>query len=831
MSYPDYSVVVVDVTTGGITEPVVFVHFDELVSKKVYRDAILAGNRAFYYEKPKPTLFQRNDTQPIIDATVAEAAILASAIPQGFTTDSVADAKVDEFFDYLDKQYTMLDENLNAIQSGSYRAGERIGKRFFNVVNNFFYNRFMPWAYSVAGGVVAEVTVGNYTYKILHDGFGGFTESRINNCPEEGTVMSTINNADYTTITAQYGVSIVLGTYDETLIHDGNCGYASSGRVYDWKPDGTIVGTATSEEQLAINIKSDGVGGYYMSLVNPDGGGGTGGDGNSDCTEAGIENEELRSPTQNVTWDFDRNNEGQIQTFVIGSYYTSFTSDGNCGYDSEVVADYMEYGSLVHIDMSDNGYVTTQYKSTGSGGVFSEVDDQTPPEEPTPESDYDAYCVLHPEDEICQCQLEGEIMDRLGVLYPPRVSLIPLNFIAPQGITINIENAGQTLVSQAANGECGLVDIPSTEMISWNLQGGDILAHIIDEGMETITDCAFDGAGGVVCVENYTPTPLPRLVNQIAILSGRLPMVRNGNVEEGIWISGSEFFVLGGAGFEDGLKPRGLQNGDYQPQWQDVYQERPSENGPFTGGNATRFACEAVGPRMVQEIGYGAGGYTPFEWWSSADALEAEVSSSSATHQSKLIDRQKMLLLPASSPYTNGTETVSGEANRHPVSSLPSGAVIQTGLIYYGRRIAWNPADIGNPQTHPYNARINLKWYSEEYLISINKIPQDSRWNAPTVSVANSMRSRLGISGGNGAGGTTFESHVRYVCPNFQQSLPMMRNSGQAFAPVVFAAGPNPARINTYALGSVVGGKQRYQLKQYLIKYDGKGGIVWLPLS
>lgn len=64
MSYPNYSIVVVETTVNGVTESETKVYESVMDANRAYKSALNAGNRAFLYEQPEPTKYARNDLQP-----------------------------------------------------------------------------------------------------------------------------------------------------------------------------------------------------------------------------------------------------------------------------------------------------------------------------------------------------------------------------------------------------------------------------------------------------------------------------------------------------------------------------------------------------------------------------------------------------------------------------------------------------------------------------------------------------------------------------------------------------------------------------------------------
>lgn len=65
MANPQYSIVVVETTTSGVTTAAATLYSKPKDARVAYQTAINAGNRAQLFEKPHPTLFHRNDTQPV----------------------------------------------------------------------------------------------------------------------------------------------------------------------------------------------------------------------------------------------------------------------------------------------------------------------------------------------------------------------------------------------------------------------------------------------------------------------------------------------------------------------------------------------------------------------------------------------------------------------------------------------------------------------------------------------------------------------------------------------------------------------------------------------
>lgn len=65
MPYPVYSIVVIEETVDNVTELQTFTFKTVSEAKFAYTDAVNANKRAFLYERPQPSSFRRNDSQPM----------------------------------------------------------------------------------------------------------------------------------------------------------------------------------------------------------------------------------------------------------------------------------------------------------------------------------------------------------------------------------------------------------------------------------------------------------------------------------------------------------------------------------------------------------------------------------------------------------------------------------------------------------------------------------------------------------------------------------------------------------------------------------------------
>lgn len=65
MPYPAYSIVIIESTTNGVTTQNTLVFKTKAEAKSFYKTAVDAGKRAFIYEEPQPSSFNRKDSQPM----------------------------------------------------------------------------------------------------------------------------------------------------------------------------------------------------------------------------------------------------------------------------------------------------------------------------------------------------------------------------------------------------------------------------------------------------------------------------------------------------------------------------------------------------------------------------------------------------------------------------------------------------------------------------------------------------------------------------------------------------------------------------------------------
>ena len=138
------------------------------------------------------------------------------------------------------------------------------------------------------------------------------------------------------------GTEVVVGTNIKTGMNNGY-GYVTwgpcSGMIY--KPNGMHI-----FDDSDYNYYSDGIGGFYSELKNP-----------NPCPSAGFR---ISRDTTDYTVDIGGS------TYTVGYQYEDTIADGNCGSGIEITSEYIPSGTYI-IDYDSN-----RYYSNGSGSYYTE---------------------------------------------------------------------------------------------------------------------------------------------------------------------------------------------------------------------------------------------------------------------------------------------------------------------------------------------------------------------------------------------------------------------------------------------------------------------------
>ena len=778
MAYPDYSIVIVDVTNNGVTAPLSMSFYDNAVAKKVYNDAVASNKRAFIFEKPKATDFARNDALPLVDARASEAAMLVAAPITDWTGNPQVDRVLNAELEVINAYYDLVKATGEKVADGYVAIGSRL-RTTYQKANGFIYHLFDNIQFEAAGSVKFSVSIDHKTYKVETTGSIALSTSITNDCAEYGTYVHTTDG--HTVYVNLHEAEYLLGTFIINFYADGECGEYEE-REYTYVPEGTMLGSWNAPNGNNETYYSNGTGWYYIQYMNGE---------PTQCPDAGIENNPLnRTEGEGIRYFLGE------REFITGNAYQKWVTDGNCGEEQITVREYLPAGTELLREVSNNGYVTTVYTSNGNGGVDVNVDDQTPPPPPTnpdPHENYAGYCADNPNDPICQCPAEGATSDWLGVPFPATVEAYDLEF----GINLTQENAGTKHFPSIANGQCGFNKDETGMTIEWNVSEGDTL----DGSYDPSEDCSTGGT-----IFNFAP---------------------NGQVQS-IYIAPVRLASVGQYPSKVNVNP----NPNQYPNINSWYVGTQQLQTNRSGGKGTPLTAAEKEIYQKGDYRVDINGAYVYAYWSYRLNVGVAKTNQSFTGFWTTFDAQRVqsienealkALFPADCPFSGGT---SKQFPNVRVGRDKLGNEYITGIIYYGRQVAWNKlydaTSVGEPD--------GLRWYQEEDLINRGELQYDARWRLPYVSDITKFWSRnSNLFGGanSGKGGSTIESYLPpqpIKNPEFTKEFwPMIE-----FSVNTHVEAPNK-RVGWYANGTLTDkGNAKWQLyngHEITIKCDGKGGL------
>jgi hypothetical protein len=382
MAYPDYSIVIISVTTNGVTTDYANAFYNEQLAQKFYDKAVGEGKRAFYFEKPTPSKFVRNDAQPLKLDT--EKGLEKLPIPEVST-----EQKVGEVAEVI-RRYTAPIAIANAfgvqqqVDSAIYNAGVKTYEIWKNF-NNFLRRTLIGTTYTLYGTPLLTVTITNKQIQFLADGNGEFivppTITKL--WPNKDEVEDSAPIQVLIQIEGEPAVNIGSKIVRKTYLGLSATSFNSQD-IYTYVPSGTIILSTVTKYYF-----SDGAGWYYstnkeLPPPNPE-------DPNppvNPCPNVGAEISRtwLGDLTYPIVTDTG------LETYAqIGQQYNIVTVDNDCGYIPSVLNVYSANGNTVF--ETDN----TWYKSNGTGGVYT----QQKPTEPPPDGDGDNGGGGEPENPNC----------------------------------------------------------------------------------------------------------------------------------------------------------------------------------------------------------------------------------------------------------------------------------------------------------------------------------------------------------------------------------------------------------------------------------------------
>jgi hypothetical protein len=384
MAYPDYSIVIISVTTNGITNDFAQAFFNDELAKKYYQQAVSDGKRAFYFEKPSPSRFVRNDEQPLKINT--EKGLEKLPISAGGTEQKISEIAEDI------RRWTAPVAIANAfgvqeqLDSRLFKLGEEtyaIWKGF----NNMLRRALIGTTYTPYGTIVFQVTKSNKRVTFRADGEGQFlVPPDIEKLwPDKDEIEDSAPIQVLIQIATQPAVNIGSKIVRKTFGGVSAMDFTSED-IYTYVPNGNIILETDSAYYF-----SNGNGWYYSQ--------------NKEVTPPDPEDPNPPPPCPNVGAEIGERTFIQdlmypivtdtgLETYVqIGTQYSVTIVDEDCGHSPSVLNVYSANGNTVY--ESEN----TWWKSNGTGGVYTQ---QKPTEEPPPDEGGDNGGGTEPENPSCQ---------------------------------------------------------------------------------------------------------------------------------------------------------------------------------------------------------------------------------------------------------------------------------------------------------------------------------------------------------------------------------------------------------------------------------------------
>ena len=353
MAYPDYSIVIVSVTTNGVTTDFAQSFFNDELAQKYYKQAVSEGKRAFYYEKPRPTRFVRNDDQPLVANT--EKGLENQPLAAGG-----AEQKVGEIAeDIRNMTPIVIIADAFGLQKQVDQAMFKTGEKLYEVwkgYNNFWRKLLIGTTYTQYGQVLFQVTISNKRVTFRADGNGEFiVPPEVEKLwPNEGEITWTppLNQSGIEVMIQPIGVPIPLpiGIKRNKKVHDGTQVGGTTTEEYTYVP----VGLSIYETETKI-WRSDGAGWYTLS--------------DKDVTEPPCPNigaEVSRNYLQDIVQPILRD-DGLTEYAIIGTKYEVVTVGQNCEDVNGILDEFVPSGAVVFEDD------TTYYKSDGIGNIYEEA--------------------------------------------------------------------------------------------------------------------------------------------------------------------------------------------------------------------------------------------------------------------------------------------------------------------------------------------------------------------------------------------------------------------------------------------------------------------------
>lgn len=365
MAYPDYTIVVISVTEGGVTTDYAKAFFNDSLAEKYYTKAVSEGKRAFYYERPLPSKFERNDEQKLVVNTEKKLELQPVQTPSS-TGNTGTPTTVKE--DVL-RATTYVVESafglVETIQTQHFKIGEKAYEVYDNAFNRV--RKFLGIEYNQINTIAADITYSNKRVVIKHDGAGFFQTPVITKLWPDKDEFEDMPPTPITTViegdTVTLGLKTIRKTYDGTQFNP-----PKETEFTLWVNAGSSILVKGEVEYL-----SDGNGWYTSRPFNP----------NTNCDPIGFVYSLVSvTPIKRALSGYGSHLAST--EVVVGDEYIEIVADGECSSEEATRSVYLPLGTVVYED-------DTHFYKTGGpdllGDIYRESKEVTPPDPEDPDID------------------------------------------------------------------------------------------------------------------------------------------------------------------------------------------------------------------------------------------------------------------------------------------------------------------------------------------------------------------------------------------------------------------------------------------------------------
>ncbi len=330
MAYPDYSIVIISVTEGGVTTDFTKAFYNDALARKYYKQAVGEGKRAFYYERLKASRFEGTDAQPLVANT--EKMLELQPVQTPSTQDNtgvrerVKEAVTAAFTYPIDSAFNLVE----TVQTGYFFIGEKVYDTYDNLFSKL--KVFVGWEYNMWGTEAAVINISNKRVTFRHNGQGGviIPPTIVKLWPNKDEVEYMPSEAIDTSID---GTVVTLGQKVVKKTWTGiQFAPPQLEDTFTWVPAGFSL-----LRQNEVEYLSNGAGWYTMRDIPP----------YEDCEPVGFVYSTLSETPIMYNLSFYYGIDQDVQ---IGTSYERMVADGECGETQATQQEFVAGGTIVFQD-------------------------------------------------------------------------------------------------------------------------------------------------------------------------------------------------------------------------------------------------------------------------------------------------------------------------------------------------------------------------------------------------------------------------------------------------------------------------------------------------